>query len=135
MVLVDSRRVSPAPRYSGFRLAGLSYIYRTITFFGAAFQRSSVSILQCRLSVLQPPGCRNNQGLGSSQFARRYFGNSYWSLFLQVLRCFSSLRSPPFRDTRLRGWVAPFGHLRIIECLPLPAAFRSLPRPSSPLCA
>jgi hypothetical protein len=32
-------------------------------------------------------------------------------------------------------WVAPFGHPRIIGCLRLPAAFRSLPRPSSPLCA
>ena len=28
--------------------------------------------------------------------------------------------------------VAPFGHLRIEACLQLPAAFRSLPRPSSP---
>ncbi len=28
--------------------------------------------------------------------------------------------------------VFPFGHLRIKACLPLPGAFRSLPRPSSP---
>ena len=28
-------------------------------------------------------------------------------------------------------WIAPFGHLRINACLQLPAAFRSLPRPSS----
>ena len=28
-------------------------------------------------------------------------------------------------------WVPPFGYLRIIICLRLPAAFRSLPRPSS----
>ena len=31
--------------------------------------------------------------------------------------------------------VAPFGNLRINACLPLPEAFRCLPRPSSPLCA
>jgi hypothetical protein len=31
--------------------------------------------------------------------------------------------------------VAPFGHLRITACVPLPGASRSLPRPSSPLCA
>ena len=31
--------------------------------------------------------------------------------------------------------VAPFGDLRIIACLRLPGAYRSLPRPSSPLCA
>jgi hypothetical protein len=28
--------------------------------------------------------------------------------------------------------VTPFGHLRITECVLLPVAFRSLPRPSSP---
>src|SRR5207247_2677765 len=33
------------------------------------------------------------------------------------------------------GGVAPFGHLRINACLPLPEAYRCLPRPSSPLCA
>ena len=31
--------------------------------------------------------------------------------------------------------VAPFGNLRINACLPLPEAYRCLPRPSSPLCA
>ena len=31
--------------------------------------------------------------------------------------------------------VAPFGHLGIDACVPLPRASRSLPRPSSPLCA
>ena len=48
----------------------------------------------------------------------------------------------PFAPTRL--WiqravtghdsrrVSPFGHPRIKACLPLPEAFRSLPRPSSP---
>jgi hypothetical protein len=33
-------------------------------------------------------------GLGYSHFARRYFGNHACFLFLKVLRCFSSLRSP-----------------------------------------
>jgi hypothetical protein len=32
-------------------------------------------------------------GLGSSRFARRYWGNHVCFLFLQLLRCFSSLRS------------------------------------------
>ena len=57
-------------------------------------------------------------------------------LFLRVLRCFSSpgllsLRSDMSSTCR----VAPFGHLRIKSCVPIPAAFRSLPRPSSPLKA
>jgi hypothetical protein len=31
--------------------------------------------------------------------------------------------------------VSPFGHPGLIACVPLPLAYRSLPRPSSPLCA
>ena len=56
-------------------------------------------------------------------------------LFLEVLRCFSSLRSPPYihRDSRPSdGWVVPFGNPRITGYLLLPAAYRSLSRPSSP---
>ena len=34
-----------------------------------------------------------------------------------------------------RGWAAPFGHPRINDRSHLPAAFRSVPRPSSPLSA
>ena len=33
------------------------------------------------------------------------------------------------------GWVAPFGNLRFNACVPLPVAYRSLPRPSSPVGA
>ena len=34
-----------------------------------------------------------------------------------------------------KGWVSPFGHPRINDRSHLPAAFRSVPRPSSPLGA
>ena len=34
---------------------------------------------------------------------------------------------------RIKRWVAPFGHPRITGRSPLPSAFRSVPRPSSPL--
>ena len=57
-------------------------------------------------------------------------------LFLRVLRCFSSPRSPHVAITWCRDLsrrVSPFGHPRIIGHLPLPADFRSLSRPSSPL--
>ncbi len=36
---------------------------------------------------------------GYFHFARRYFGNLFWFLLLQVLRCFTSLSSPPIMDT------------------------------------
>ena len=88
------------------------------------------------VAVLQPRSCRNNTGLGCSHFAHHYSGNHYCFLFLQVLRCFSSLGLLPFRDTGPSAqWVAPFGNLRIKGCLHLPEAYRSLPRPSSPLRA
>ena len=57
-------------------------------------------------------------------------------LFLRVLRCFSSPGLLLLRgDMSSTCRVAPFGHLRINSCVPIPAAFRSLPRPSSPLKA
>ncbi len=63
-------------------------------------------------------------------------------LFLEVLRCFSSLGSPPSAYVfsppmtgHHPGRVPPFGHPRINARLQLPPAYRSLPRPSSPSCA
>ena len=86
------------------------------------------------------PACTHT-GLGSSGFARRYSRNRVFFLFLRVLRCFSSPGSPPYvMDWRMddRGplcRVSPFGHPRIKGYLLLPAAFRSLSRPSSALSA
>ena len=43
---------------------------------------------------LQHRHCLNNIGLGYVRFDRHYYGHRCFFLFLQVLRCFSSLRSP-----------------------------------------
>ena len=43
------------------------------------------------MPVLQPHNSRNCCGLGYSVFARHYWRNHYCFLFLQLLRCFSSL--------------------------------------------
>ena len=71
----------------------------------------------CDVVVLQPPACLDRRGLGSSPFARHYWGNHCCFLFLQVLRCFSSLRWPPdLRDAIPSGWrVVPFGDPRAIR--------------------
>ena len=75
--------------------------------------------------------------MGCSHFARRYSGNRVFFLFLEVLRCFSSLGL--LSSKRVIGLasdrVSPFGHPGINACVPLPLAYRSLPRPSSPPCA
>ena len=79
--------------------------------------------------------------MGSFPFARRYSGNRCFFLFLRVLRCFSSpgsLHTPmdSVHDDRSSSCrVPPFRHPRLNGYLLLPAAFRSLSRPSSALSA
>ena len=75
--------------------------------------------------------------MGSCDFARRYFHNRCFFLFLRLLRCFSSAGSLrmtmdlSYGTYALRMWVSPFGDPRINAHVQLPAAFRSLSRPSS----
>ena len=90
--------------------------------------------------MVRTPECTHS-GLASFHFARRYFGNRCFFLFLRLLRCFSSPGSPPYvMDWRMDTWgmlmwVSPFRHLRIKGYLLLPVAFRSLSRLSSALSA
>ena len=91
-------------------------------------------------SAVRTPKC-THLGLGCFHFARRYFGNRCFFLFLRVLRCFSSPGSPhmamnsPYADRGLLCRVSPFRYLRIIGYVLLPEAFRSLSRLSSALSA
>ena len=129
------------------------FAYRTFTVCG---QTSQTVRLNCRF--LTPPldrhtsedeprntartthaGFNVRHGFGSSRFARRYSGNGFFSLFLGVLRWFSSPRSlldPYVFREEVTGHdpcrVSPFGNPRISACLQLSEAYRSLPRPSSP---
>ena len=88
------------------------------------------------VAVLNPERPKS-LGLASYHFARRYFGNRVFFLFLSLLRCFSSRRSlyntidSCYSDWAFLSRVPPFGHLRFIGYLLLAAAFRSLSRPSS----
>ena len=62
-------------------------------------------------------------------------GITFCFLFLRLLRCFSSPGLPHHvhgDDGASLRRVAPFGHPRVTGRLHLTAAFRSLPRPSSP---
>ena len=92
------------------------------------------------INAVRTPECTHS-GLGSFHFARRYFENRVFFLFLRLLRCFSSpgsLRIPMdsvYGDGGLLRRVSPFRHLRVIGYLLLTAAFRSLSRLSSALSA
>ena len=80
-------------------------------------------------------------GLGSFHFARRYFENRFFFLFLRLLRCFSSPGSLcmamylPCSDWSSSSRVSPFRNQRVIGYLLLSVAYRSLSRLSSALSA
>ena len=136
MVPPNSHRVSRAPRYSGYhyQLYRLTHtgLSPSMVHLSRWFQFNNTS----NVVVLQPHTCRNKRGLGYSDFARHYSRNHSCFLLLRLLRCFSSPGSlARWHDHASHGRVAPFGHLRITAYVQLPAAFRSLSRPSSPLGA
>ena len=86
------------------------------------------------VAVLQPHRGRNLCGLGSAPFARHYWG--YHCLF-SLPPGTKMFQFPGFAssqdDARPSAWrVVPFGDPRIKGHLHLPAAYRSLSRPSSP---
>ena len=92
------------------------------------------------INAVRTPECTHS-GLGSFHFARRYFENRVFFLFLRLLRCFSSPDSLPYvmdwrtDDGGLLRRVSPFRYLRINGYLLLTVAYRSLSRLSSALSA
>ena len=97
MVPDNSTGISRVPAYSGaapvcirLRVRGSHPLRLPIpedsAVFSTSFERS-----------YNPATGLDRGGLGSSPFARRYWGNRCYFLFLQVLRCFSSLRSPRYQ--------------------------------------
>ena len=134
MVPPDSDRVPPAPPYSGtgsgsgtFRVRGCHPLRPA---FPGAFRYAPLFLSS---PALLPRARLDARGLGSSPFARRYLGSHCCFPFLRLLRCFSSAGWPPLSvGAPPARRVTPFGHPRINGRSRLPAAFRSLPRPSSP---
>ena len=135
MVLPASHRISRVLRYSGSHWPSDLFAYGIVTLFDGAFQLSSAKVSR---TCCWPTTPRSKPlGLASFPFARRYLGNHYCFLFLRVLRCFSSPRALHYTmdscngDRLLTCRVSPFRNLRIVACLRLPVAYRSLPRLSS----
>ena len=93
MVPLPSDKVPRVSSYSGYRLLLSPFAYGAFTLYGRLSQNRSA-----RISLnyaVHTPVCTHT-GLGSSHFARRYFGNRCFLLFLSLLRCFSSGGSPPY---------------------------------------
>ena len=96
MVPADSRRIPRDPRYSGAASClNPHFAYGTLTLCGHAFLRVPLCVNRHGAGGPTTPGvARDNPGLGCCAFARHYLRNRCYFLFLWVLRCFSSPRSP-----------------------------------------
>jgi hypothetical protein len=121
----------------------LPFAYRTVTFFGEPFQTlrlGSRFITPCE----QTPQPRMAEAIRFGLIRVRSPLLTE-SLLISLPRGTEMVHFPRFAPSSLciqlvvtrhdSGGVAPFGNPRIKACLPLPEAYRCLPRPSSPLCA
>ena len=136
MVPADSRRIPRDPRYSGCHWAASRFAYGTITRCGPTFQTVLLaSCVPCRGPTTPAVRCHTG-GLGSSPFARHYWGNHCLFSLPQGTKMFqfpwfASLQQG--NDSRPSGgWVVPFGNPGVTGHLRLTRAYRSLSRPSSP---
>ena len=103
-----SRLTQDTTRYS------MHFVYGTITRWGPTFQKCSTTHAESTLWSYNP-GCAETPpvwAVPSSLATTR--GITICFLFLQVLRCFSSLGWHPSQGIPTSsGWVAPFGDPRI----------------------
>lgn len=141
MVLPASRRISRVLRYSGTGCVLDRSVYGAVTLFGWAFLPYSTTVSQSLLPARNPKDVSLVWPLSPSLAATKEIDVSFSSsgyLDVSVPRVPSSQTIWIFHLWVTRHyprWVPPFGYLRIAACLRLPAAFRSLPRPSSAIGA
>ena len=135
------------PDYSGRALLRTStrppvvFAYRALTVSGAPFQGTSARFA-CRVrgSYNPAPVKRTVWAPPRSLAATEGISRAY-ALLISLPPGTEMFQFPGFASFRRRmtvitdGRVAPFGHPGITGCVPLPLAYRSLPRPSSPPCA
>ena len=135
MVPPSSVRIPRVRIYSGYRRPASHFAYMTLTFFGSLSQ----VILLCSavlsavltpdvllLPVWPPPrSLATTCGISVDVFSSSYLDVSVRKV--PRVRLFYSAHAPRFFITV----VSQFGYLRIRAYLQLPAAFRSLSRPSS----
>ena len=124
--------------------ASQPFAYRTVTFFGVAVPGSSTRLLVCNSMWPSPTTPVGPKPVRFGLFRVRSPLLTE-SLLFSLPRGTEMVHFPRFASSSLciqlvitghdSSGVAPFGHLRIKACLPLPEAYRSLLRPSSPLCA
>ena len=126
MVPPYSDRITRVPPYfSQAQYHTGHFTYGAITHYGQPFQ----TVLLCLVLSLA----------GFCDFARHYFRNLGWFLFLELLRCFSSpgsLQYPMYSDIDTPKGGFPHSDISGSKLIcQLPEAYRRLSRPSSPIIA
>jgi hypothetical protein len=135
----DSNRVPRVRSYSGYSLESYQFLIRDFHPLRLDFPDHSDTNMIFKLLIESPTTPHPKMWFGLFQFR---------SPLLSESRLISSpwgtkmVQFPQYRFNILYiqismtkyypSRVPPFGNLRINACLQLPAAFRSLPRPSSP---
>ena len=88
------------------------FVYWTLTTYGLP---SQTILLGLQITHCSPnPKCISTLGLGSSYFARHYFRNHFYFLFLWVLRCFSSPRSPLYATLLTYKYIVYFHYVSFL---------------------
>ena len=90
----DSHRISRVPRYSGFRYASDGFAQRAFTCYGTTFQRFMLTIFLATSRPYNPSEAGTSLVWALPRSLATTGGIIFYFLFLRVLRCFSSPRSP-----------------------------------------
>ncbi len=138
MVPADSRRIARVPRYSGSRYASDRFAHRPVTVCGAPFQGLALTIHLATTRPYNPAEAGTSavwalpRSLATTGGIIRLFSLPAGTKMFQ----FPALASPKSGDGSPSGCrVVPFGDPRISGHLRLPADYRSLSSPSSPVRA
>ncbi|RXI22630.1 MAG: hypothetical protein C7K11_10250 [Candidatus Amulumruptor caecigallinarius] len=92
MVPADSDRIPRVPPYSGYRYASSRYGYRAITVSGRTFQIVLLTRCLATSRSYNPASAVTDAVWAPPRSLATTGGIIVYFLFLQVLRCFSSLR-------------------------------------------
>ena len=137
MVPLDSHEVPRASQYSGTGCVLFGFEYGAITRCGGAFQLTSSAYSRIAYAGPTTPNGRNHPvwALPISLAATlgidvSFSSSAYLDVSVQRVSPHIPIYSV-YADKVLLCRVSPFGNLRIYSHLHLPAAYRSLSRPSS----
>ena len=107
MVSAPSYEISRVSHYSGFISPSIDFRIQDFHLLWLTFPGHSTNLSLGFIDNPNPTSITTH-GLGSSYFARHYFRNRSYFLFLWVLRCFSSPRSPSYTTLLMYEYTVSF---------------------------